>query len=137
MSLGPRGRRRRACFFAEGKRSGNEQHRGGGSKPANGDLHGEDAFSARRSTCLMFTSKCGGQVAGARDRVRSALRQWWGARHPRRSRLADEDAEVGLRLAALLDRRDRDLGLEAHGVDGAGEAAVGLGEGASLNLYTA
>ena len=27
--------------------------------------------------------------------------------------LADEDAEVPLRLAALFDRRDRDLGLEA------------------------
>jgi hypothetical protein len=30
--------------------------------------------------------------------------------------LADEDAVVGLRLAALLDRRDRDLGLEVDGL---------------------
>src|SRR5688572_4674271 len=41
-----------------------------------------------------------------------------------------EDAVVGLRFAALFGRRDRDLGLEAHGLDGAAEAGVALGEGA-------
>src|SRR5690242_20443861 len=44
--------------------------------------------------------------------------------------LADERSVVGSGFAALLDRSDRDLGLEADGLDAAGEAGVGLREGA-------
>jgi len=44
--------------------------------------------------------------------------------------LADERPVVGSGIAALLDRSDRDLGLEADGLDRAVEAAVGLREGA-------
>jgi hypothetical protein len=44
--------------------------------------------------------------------------------------LADERPVVRRGFAALLDRSDRDLGLEADGLDATGEAGVGLREGA-------